>query len=138
MGYFFHFSSLYSATHIELYMCQPILISYLNFEAVLVPPKMARSAQTHKTISFALIVWSTLYVYIWLLYQIQCNLGLMTFGRSKKCHWIIYMVSLNKQSMTMHIGYQCTKKFTSANPLKRRFWINFKFGAFIKWSAISI
>ena len=53
MGYFFHFSSLYSATHIELYMCHPILILYLNFEAVLVLPKMARSAQTHKTISFA-------------------------------------------------------------------------------------
>ena len=66
MGYFFHFSSLYSATYIELYMCKPIYISYLNFKAVLALPKLAGSAQTHKSVSFIWIVWSTLYVYLWI------------------------------------------------------------------------
>ena len=65
MGYFFHFSSLYPAPYIEFYVCYPILISYLNFRAVLALPKTARSAQTHKSISFIWIVWSTLYVYLW-------------------------------------------------------------------------
>ena len=49
MGYFFHFSSLYPAPYIELYMCYPIF-SYLNFKAVLALPKTTRSAQTHKSI----------------------------------------------------------------------------------------
>ena len=38
----------------------------MNFKAVLVLPNTARSAQTHKSISFNYIVWSTLYVYLWL------------------------------------------------------------------------
>ena len=38
----------------------------MNFKAVLTLPKTARSAQTHKSISFIWIVWSTLYVYLWL------------------------------------------------------------------------
>ena len=37
----------------------------MNFRAVLVLPKTAGSAQTHKTMSFIWIVWSTLYVYLW-------------------------------------------------------------------------
>ena len=37
----------------------------LNFKAVLALPKMAGSAQTHKSISFIWILWSTLYVYLW-------------------------------------------------------------------------
>ena len=37
----------------------------MNFKAVLALPKTARSAQTHETISFIWIVWSTLYVYLW-------------------------------------------------------------------------
>ena len=39
----------------------------MNFKAVLALPKTARSAQTHKSISFIWIVWSTLYVYLCLL-----------------------------------------------------------------------
>ena len=39
-----------------------IHISYLNFKAVLAMPKTACSTQTHKSISFIWIVWSTLYV----------------------------------------------------------------------------
>ena len=42
-----------------------IWISYLSFKAVLALPKMAHFAQTHKSISFIWIVWSTLYVYLW-------------------------------------------------------------------------
>ena len=37
----------------------------MNFKAVLELPKTAWSAQTHKSISFIWIVWSTLYVYLW-------------------------------------------------------------------------
>ena len=37
----------------------------MNFSAVLVLPKTAGSAQTHKRMSFIWIVWSTLYVYLW-------------------------------------------------------------------------
>ena len=48
MGYFFHFSSLNC-------ICVKL---YLNF-------KVARSTQTHKSIRFLWIVWSTLYVYLW-------------------------------------------------------------------------
>ena len=40
---------------------------HLNFIAVLGLPKTAGSAKTHKSMSFIWIVWSTLYVYIWLL-----------------------------------------------------------------------
>jgi hypothetical protein len=65
MGYFFHFSSLYPAKYIELYVSCPIQISYLNFKTVLVLPKTAHSPQTNKSISFVWIVWSTLYVYLW-------------------------------------------------------------------------
>ena len=36
-----------------------------EFRAVLVLPKTAGSAQTHKSMSFIWIVWSTLYVYLW-------------------------------------------------------------------------
>ena len=51
-------------TYIDLYMCQPIQILYLNLKADLALPKMAGSAQTHKSISFICIIWSTLYVYL--------------------------------------------------------------------------
>ena len=47
--------------------CRCVSLSYLNFKAVLALPKSARSAQTHKSISFICIVWSTLYVYLCLL-----------------------------------------------------------------------
>ena len=40
------------------------VLAYLNFKAVLALPKTAGSAQTHKSISFIWIVWSTLYVYL--------------------------------------------------------------------------
>ena len=38
----------------------------MNFRAVLVLPKTVGSAKTHKSMSFIWIVWSTLYVYLWL------------------------------------------------------------------------
>ena len=41
-----------------------LITLYLNFKAGLALPKMARSAQTDKSISFIWIVWSTLYVYL--------------------------------------------------------------------------
>ena len=68
MGYYFHFSSLYPDTYIELYV-----LAYLNFKAVLALPKTARSAKTHKSINFIWIVWSTL-VSLKMLSVIQANL----------------------------------------------------------------
>ena len=66
MGFSFYFSSLNPAPYIELYI---YVLAYLNFifefKAVLALPKMARSAQTNKSISFIWIVWSTLYVNLW-------------------------------------------------------------------------
>ena len=57
-GFFFHFSSFYPAPYIELNVCYPTWISYLNFRAVLVLPKVAGSAQTHKS------MFGALYLYI--------------------------------------------------------------------------
>ena len=37
----------------------------MNFKAILALLKTAHSAQTHTSISFIWIVWSTLYVYLW-------------------------------------------------------------------------
>ena len=42
----------------------------MNFNAVLARPKTARSAQTHKSITFIWIVWSTLYVYLCFTYTL--------------------------------------------------------------------
>ena len=87
MGYFFHFSSLYPAPHIELYMWTPSLISYLNFKAVLALPKTALSAQTHKIISFFWIVWSTLFVYLWLYCQfLSAYLVIILETEGPACH----------------------------------------------------
>ena len=72
MGHFFH---LYPAPYIELYLCYPIQISYLKFKEVLALPKMACSAQTHKSISFIWTVWSTLYVYLCLFLTLAWNLA---------------------------------------------------------------
>ena len=46
----------------------------MNFKAVLALPKTAHSAQTHKSIRFIWIVWSTLYVYLWVLLKNRENL----------------------------------------------------------------
>ena len=78
MGYSFLFSSLYPAPYIELYMCW---VSYLNFQAVLALPKTARSAQTHESMSFIWIVWSTLYVYLWIYYGNFMNYTLQYCGK---------------------------------------------------------
>ena len=44
-------------------------MSYLNFKTGSALPKTARSAQTHKSISFIWIVWSTLYLNLWVKYH---------------------------------------------------------------------
>ena len=61
MGYFFHFSSLYPATHIEFVY----VLAYLNFifKAFLALPKTASSAQTHKSVS-SFELFGALYMYI--------------------------------------------------------------------------
>ena len=63
------FLSLFKLTPFPVHWIVCVL-AYLNFifefKAVLAKPKTARSAQTHKNIIFNRIVWSTLYVYLWL------------------------------------------------------------------------
>ena len=89
----------------------------MNFKAVLALQKTARSAQTHKSISFIWIVWSTLYVYLWFHHQIvysniehpsiinkififPCNQRLTftkqswPFLRKKKCTWTFFYWAL--------------------------------------------
>ena len=54
------------------------VLAYWNFIfefLVLALPKTVGSAQTHKNISFIWIVWSTLYVYLWVKCELQdCDL----------------------------------------------------------------
>ena len=60
----------------------------MNFKAVLALPITASSAQTHKSISFIWIVWSTLYVYLWVTYKSKIELSndfLKCKLRKKKC-----------------------------------------------------
>ena len=66
---------------IHLIVC---VISYLNFRAVLVPPKTAGSAQTHKSISFNWIVWSTLNVYLCLKAKMS-TVGKLHSGQIRHC-----------------------------------------------------
>ena len=72
----------------------------MNFKAVLALPKTARSAQTHKSISFIWNVWSTLYVYLclqpriskvflWSLKQFFLTVGQNNFG-NKICTTFIF------------------------------------------------
>ena len=71
-------------------------ISYLNLKAVLVPPKTAGSAQTHRSISFIWIVWSTLYVYLWLqvyLILTQSTKNPQTMKHWKPIHFILIIVT---------------------------------------------
>ena len=59
------FLSLFKLIPCPIHWIVYIWISYLNFNAVLALRKLAGSAQTHQSISFIWIVWSTLYVYLW-------------------------------------------------------------------------
>ena len=81
MGYFFHFPSLYPATYIELYT---YVLAYSNFKAVLVLPKTACSAQTHKSISFTWIVRSTLYVYLFEILRCQKQRAATTISQKQE------------------------------------------------------
>ena len=111
MGYFFHFSSLYPATYIELYMCLPIWISYLSFKAVLALPKMACSAQTHESISFIWIVWSTLYVYLWATVKLLMVKFLTGWSDEKILSSCILSGTLEKLFNTKDCCNKCTHAY---------------------------
>ena len=53
----------------------------MNFKAVLTLPKTARSAQTHKSKSFIWIVWSTLYVFVYLCTGCNHNHNSIVLGK---------------------------------------------------------
>ena len=94
MGFSFYFSSLYPAPYIEFYVCKPIQISYLNFRAVLVLPKIAGSVQTHKSVSFIWIVLSTLYVYLCSTHNKQGNESLVHLVQGCYCRAVIRLSNL--------------------------------------------
>ena len=61
------FLSLFKLIHcpINWIVCRLAYLNFIfDFKAVLELPKTVGSAQTHKSISFIWIVWSTLYVYL--------------------------------------------------------------------------
>ena len=66
----------------------------MNFKAVFALPKTARSAKTHKSISFVWIVWSTLYVYL-------CTTGSCTKGQL-----ISKGFFFNSQKNTKNLSFQ--------------------------------
>ena len=80
--------------HTLKYLCvslfRPIWISYLHFKAVLALPKTACSTQTHVSISFIWIVWSTLSIYLCIrganLCSLKKNWGLF-LHRKLVFHW---------------------------------------------------
>ena len=75
---------LYTVAHTIDYVCSKINSSWFNpwfsfyfsslcpapFKAVLALPKMTHFAQTHRSVSFIWIVWSTLYVNLWYHHQL--------------------------------------------------------------------
>ena len=82
--------------HWIVYVLAYVQISYLNFKAVLALPKTAGSAQTHRSISFIWIVWSTLYVYLWLqvyLILTQSKKTPQTMKHWKPIHFILIIVT---------------------------------------------
>jgi hypothetical protein len=68
---------------------------------------MARSVQTHKNISFIWIVWSTLYVYFWLICQKLKYQKVFSFANEKRfwqtirnCFW--HLDRANSIKTTLH------------------------------------
>ena len=75
------------------------VFAYLNFRAVLVLPKRAGSAKTHKSISFIWIVWSTLHTYMYIS-ALLINNSVVFCGRKliPFSQWsIVVPLSLRKQ-----------------------------------------
>ena len=84
----------------------------MNFKAVLAMPKTARSAQTHKSISFIWIVWSTLYVYLCMNFQSLAILGThclyLVLNSQETSHlygqsW--FQISKNNQNYNISLWY---------------------------------
>ena len=80
------------------------VLAYINFifdfhfKAVLTLPKMAPSAQIHKSISFNWIVWSTLYVYLWV--------------GSEKCQFLVTFCNIYAE--VKWVGQKMSKKSADA------------------------
>ena len=68
----------------------------MNFRAVLGLPKTAGSAQIHKSASFIWIVWSTLYVYLWIYLKTVLVLPqrLFIYSEKQKMFFICFEASI--------------------------------------------
>ena len=82
----------------------------MNFKAVLVLPKTAGSAHTHKSISFIWIVWSTLYMYIsvtthYIFLLLFCP-TFFSFQKKNKCIFAreLWMLNAYKRLCTSLVG----------------------------------
>ena len=68
----------------------------MNFKAVLALPKTTPSAQTYKSITFIWIVWSTLYVYLWLFPRLSSGgkeINHVLTAQTKTEHWSLVEIS---------------------------------------------
>ena len=86
----------------------------MNFKAVLALPKTTRSSQTHKSISFIWIVWSTLYVYLW---------WTPTFKRVNWFHFVRVHATRNTNSI-FQMRFQPNWNFWIYYHLICNFWFN--------------
>ena len=108
-------------------------MSYLYFKAVLVPCKTAGSAQGHKSISFIWIVWSTLYVYLWLFLK-HLQLPFLRPLRSKDilC-WILRLWTWNLVIISERLAANLEKVMqTSVWQTIPKFWFICLFLLFLK------
>ena len=131
MGFSFHFFKLTSCP-IHWIVC---VLAYLNFRAVLVLPKTTGSAQTHKSMSFIWIVWSTLYEYLWVAFICCCYFKIMTILMFCTISWFIkiwkkselFLINLIQiyASNFNPTGYSCNKIIRTWIQIFHQNWFGF-------------
>ena len=99
----------------------------MNFKAVLALPKTARSAKTHKNISFISIVWSTLYMYIYLWIQLwksevssQSNCKLLEILQTHQKNYFGSTLVANKDLYLLFTSLNCFQAIWQSCFLGRR------------------
>ena len=106
-------------------LCHIHWILYLNFKTVLALPKTARSAQTHKIISFIWIVWSTLYVYLCLKSKSIENSNLLKSLTHMTL--IIFWLELVRNKASSKVGYSSWHLSIHGRSQPRFYYVKFFF-----------